>query len=176
MTKENEPINEFRGLNSRRLLTSLIVTAIFMLVELFGGIWVNSMSLINDAGHMLTHAFSIIIAITGARIAQKPPCHHKTFGSYRAEILAAFINGLFLLFVVGYLLFETVSKIIAPEPIDAIYMLYIAILGLVVNIISLFILHDSEQSDINIKGVLSHVAADTGSSVGVHTISETERE
>ncbi|NMC08223.1 MAG: cation transporter [Candidatus Lokiarchaeota archaeon] len=167
MEGENKSINEFRGINSRRLLASLIVTAIFMLVELFGGIWVNSMSLVNDAGHMLTHVFSIIIAITGARIAQKPPCHHKTFGSYRAEILAAFLNGLFLLFVVGYLLFETISKILAPEPIDAIYMLYIAILGLVVNIISLIILHDTEHSDLNVNGVLSHVAADTGSSVGV---------
>jgi cobalt-zinc-cadmium efflux system protein len=163
----HEGLNEFRGMNTRRLTASFTITIIFMLVEFIGGFWVNSMSLVNDAGHMLTHAFSIIIAITGAKIANKPPCHHKTFGSYRAEILAAFINGIFLLLVVAYLIYETIGKIITPEPIDAKYMIIIAILGLIVNIISLFILRDTDHSDLNLKGVISHMAADTGSSVGV---------
>lgn len=167
MANNHEELNEFRGMNTRRLFTSFSITIIFMLVEFIGGFWVNSMSLINDAGHMLTHAFSIIIAITGAKIAKKPPCHHKTFGSYRAEILAAFVNGIFLLLVVAYLIYETIGKIISPEPIDAKYMIIIAILGLGVNIISLFILRDTDHSDLNIKGVISHMAADTGSSVGV---------
>jgi cobalt-zinc-cadmium efflux system protein len=160
-------ITEFRGVKTKRLIASLVITIAFMLIELIGGILVNSISLINDAGHMFTHALSITIALSGIQIAKRPPCTQKTFGSYRAEILAAFMNGIFLLIVVGYLIYEAIMKIIYPEPIIAEYMLIIAIMGLLVNIISIKILHGSQKGDINIKGVLTHLAADTGSSVGV---------
>lgn len=68
-----------------------------MVIEIIGGFITNSIALLSDSGHMFTHAFAIGISLLANFIARKPPCHHKTFGLYRAEVLAAFINGLFLL-------------------------------------------------------------------------------
>ncbi|MBD3353400.1 MAG: hypothetical protein GF364_18100 [Candidatus Lokiarchaeota archaeon] len=88
MSEEHEhhkhDIMELRQVSKKRLILSLVVTLVFMIVEIVGGIIVNSISLINDAGHMFTHCFSIGIALVGMKIAEKPACSHKTFGLYRA--------------------------------------------------------------------------------------------
>jgi cobalt-zinc-cadmium efflux system protein len=116
---------------------------------------------------MFTHAFAITISLVAIIIAARPPCHHRTFGLYRAEILAAFINGLFLLAVGGLIIYEAIERIINPEDILALDMLLIALVGLVVNVVSIFILHGSHKRNINIKGVFYHMIADAASSVGI---------
>ncbi len=83
---------QFRSVEKRKLILSLTIIIIVMLVEIIGGITTNSIVLISDAGHMFTHAFAISISLLAIFIARKPPCHHKTFGLYRAEVLVAFIN------------------------------------------------------------------------------------
>src|SRR4030042_819820 len=90
---------EFRSVARRKLLLSLSITLVVMILELVGGILTNSIALISDAGHMFTHALAILISLVAVVIARKPPCHNRTFGLYRPEILAAFINGIFLLLV-----------------------------------------------------------------------------
>ncbi|MFX0105461.1 MAG: cation diffusion facilitator family transporter, partial [Candidatus Hodarchaeota archaeon] len=88
---------QFRSVEKKKLLLSLIITTTVMILEIVGGLMTNSIALLSDAGHMFTHSFAIGISLLAIFIARKPPCHHKTFGLFRAEVLAAFINGLFLL-------------------------------------------------------------------------------
>jgi len=163
----SEHLFEYRTVEKRKLTLSLIITAVVMVVEVVGGVLSHSIALISDAGHMFTHAFAILISLVAIIIACRPPCHHRTFGLYRAEILAAFINGLFLLVVGGLIIYEAVERIISPEDVLALDMLVIALIGLAVNVVSIVILHGSHKRNLNIKGVFYHMIADAASSVGI---------
>ncbi|MGM0470633.1 MAG: cation diffusion facilitator family transporter [Promethearchaeati archaeon] len=160
-------IFEYREVEKKRLIISLVITVSVLIIELLGGLISNSIALITDAGHMFTHAFAISISLFAIYLAQKPTCHHRTFGLYRAEILAAFINGLFLLVMVAFILFEAIERLLNPVEIDIIYMIFVALIGLAVNITSILILQGSHKEDLNIKGVFYHMIGDAISSVGV---------
>ena len=158
---------EHRTVEKKRLLLALLITATVMIVEVIGGLVTNSIALISDAGHMFTHSFAIAVSLIAILIARKPPCHHRTFGLYRAEILAAFVNGLFLLLIVFTLIYEAILRIIHPLEILAFEMLVVALVGLGVNLLSLFILQGSIKKDLNIKGLFYHIIGDTASSIGI---------
>jgi cobalt-zinc-cadmium efflux system protein len=163
----SEHLFEYRTVEQKKLILSLSITAITMILELIGGFLSNSMALLSDAGHMFTHAFAIGISLVAIFIATKPPCHHRTFGLYRAEVLAAFVNGLFLLLVVGIIIYEAVLRIIKPIKIFGLEMLVIAFIGLAVNAASILILRGSHKENLNIRGVFYHMFADAVSSVGI---------
>ena len=158
---------EFRSVARRKLVLSLSITFVVMVLELVGGLLTNSIALVSDAGHMFTHVLAIIISLVAVIIARKPPCHHRTFGLYRAEILAAFINGIFLLMVVIVIVIEAVHRILVPKQVISGTMFMIGLVGLFVNILSMLILHGSHKQDLNIRGVFYHMAADAISSVGI---------
>ncbi len=158
---------EFRTVEQKKLILSLSITTTTMILELIGGFLSNSMALLSDAGHMFTHAFAISISLVAIFIAAKPPCHHRTFGLYRAEVLAAFVNGLFLLLVVGIIIYEAALRIINPIKILGLEMLVIAFIGLAVNAASILILRGSHKENLNIRGVFYHMFADAVSSVGI---------
>ncbi len=162
-----ERLFEYRLVEKRKLLLSLFVTAFFMLVEIIGGFLSGSIALISDAGHMFTHCFAIIIGLAAIAIAHKPPCHHRTFGLYRAEILASFVNGIFLILVSAVIIYEAVVRIISPREVLGIEMFVVALVGLVANVASIFILKGSHEHDLNVKSVFYHLLADAASSVGV---------
>ncbi|MDI6885486.1 MAG: cation diffusion facilitator family transporter [archaeon] len=151
----SEHLFEYRSVEKRKLILSLSITAVVMVIEFIGGILTNSIALISDAGHMFTHSFAIGISLIAITIARKPPCHHRTFGLYRAEILAAFINGLFLLLVVAVIVYEAALRIIYPRHVLGLQMLMIALVGLSVNLISIVILRGSE-ADLNVRSVFYH--------------------
>ncbi len=117
---------------------------------------------------MFTHAFAMGISLIAIMIACKPPCHHRTFGLYRAEILAAFINGLFLLLVVGVILYEAALRVLHPREVLGLQMLVIALLGLSVNVVSIVILQGTTR-DLNVRSVFYHLLGDAASSVGIVT-------
>jgi cobalt-zinc-cadmium efflux system protein len=148
-------------------MMSLSITVIAMILELIGGYLTNSMALLSDAGHMFTHAFALIIGLAAIIIARKPPCHHRTFGLYRTEVLAAFVNGLFLIVVVGIIIYEAILRLIYPVEILGLEMLLIAFIGLAVNVLSILILRGSHKADLNIRSVFYHMFADAISSVGI---------
>ncbi len=161
-------LSEYRSVEKKKLSLSLMITFIAMIIEFIGGYISNSVALISDAGHMFTHCFAIGIALAAIFIAVKrPPCHHRTFGLFRTEILAAFINGLFLLAVAGVIIYEAVNRIINPTEVSGMQMLVIAVIGLIVNLVSIYILHGSDKKDLNVKSVFYHMVADAASSVGV---------
>ena len=163
----SEHLLEYRTVEKKLLLISFLVTSLVMVLEVVGGLLTNSIALISDAGHMFTHSFAIAISLIAIYIARKPVCHHKTFGLFRAEILAAFINGLFLLLVVITLIYEAIMRIISPVEIMAVEMLVIAIIGLLVNSFSIFLLQGSRKSDLNLQGLFYHILGDTASSIAI---------
>jgi len=158
---------QFRLVERRKLILSLSITMVVMILEILGGLITNSIALLSDAGHMFTHAFAIGISLLATTIARKPPCHHKTFGLYRAEVLAAFINGLFLIPIVGIIIYEAILRFLNPQDVIGFYMLIVAFIGLGVNITSILILQGSQNSNLNIRSVFYHMIADAASSIGI---------
>ena len=163
----SDSLFEFRNVEKKRLIISLTITLSVMFVEIIGGMITNSIALISDAGHMFTHSFAIGISLLAIYIARKPPCHHKTFGLFRAEVLAAFINGLFLIPIVGIIIYESILRFLNPVDVIGSYMFIIALIGLGVNISSILILQGSQKQSLNVKSVFYHMIADAASSVGI---------
>ncbi len=158
---------EYRSVARNKLILALAITIVVMIVEIIGGFLTNSIALLSDAGHMFTHVLAIGISLIAMFIARRPPCHHRTFGLYRAEILAAFINGIFLLLIVAILVYEAILRIMDPREVNAIQMLIVAFIGLAVNITSIIILRGGHKANLNIKSVFYHMVADAASSVGI---------
>jgi len=165
--KSSSRLFEFRAVEKKRLIISLAITLVVMVVEILGGIFTFSIALISDASHMFTHGFAIGLSLLAIVIAKKPACHHKTFGLYRAEVLAAFINGLFLLPIIGFIVYEAIIRFLNPQEIISFYMLIVALIGLGVNISSILILQASRSSNISVKSVFYHMIADAASSIGI---------
>jgi cobalt-zinc-cadmium efflux system protein len=160
-------IFKFRVVEKKKLILSLTLTAVVMVIELIGGYITNSIALISDAGHMFTHCFAIGIGLGAIIISQRPPCHHRTFGMYRAEVLAAFVNGIFLLILVVVILYEAILRLIDPIEVFGFEMMLIGIIGLATNLLSIYILHGSHKTNLNIRSVFLHMIADAVASVGV---------
>jgi len=143
----------------------MIVIGSVMVIEVIGSFLSGSLALGSEAGHMSTHLFALVISYVAILIACKEPCHHRTFGFYRAEILAALFNGLFLFGITIYIFFEGIERLIHPQPVIGTEMLLVAFLGLVANGLSILILRGSVRSDLNVRSVFLHMFADTASSV-----------
>ncbi len=151
--------------NLRRVMIALVLTGAFMVVEVVGGIISGSLALLADAGHMLTDTMALALAATAFHVSKRPPDGKLTFGYQRFQILAAFVNGLSLLAIVGWILFEAVSRFINPNEILGETMLVVAAAGLAVNLISFAVLHTGDQENLNIRGAALHVAGDLLGSV-----------
>jgi cobalt-zinc-cadmium efflux system protein len=137
-----------------------------MIVEAVGGWLSGSLALLADAGHMLTDAGALGLTLLSAWIALRPASHSKTYGYQRWEILAALINGAALFGIAGWVVVEAVQRIQHPEPIKAGLFLVVAAGGLLVNLISLGILHGIRDGNLNTRGAYLHVMGDALGSVG----------
>jgi len=152
-----------------RLAVVLCLTLSFMVVEAVGG-WISgSLALLADAGHMLTDAGALGLTLLSAWIGLRPASHSKTYGYQRWEILAALINGAALFGIAGWVVVEAIQRIQHPEPIRAGLFLVVAAGGLVVNLISLGILHGIRDGSLNTRGAYLHVLGDALGSVGALT-------
>jgi cobalt-zinc-cadmium efflux system protein len=149
----------------RRVTIALVLTGTFMVVEVVGGILSGSLALLADAGHMLTDTMALALAAVAFQVSKRPADTTLTYGYQRFQILAAFVNGLSLLFIVGWILYEAVNRFIAPQDVMGETMLVVAIAGLVVNIISFTVLHGGDKDNLNIRGAALHVAGDLLGSV-----------
>ena len=150
-----------------RLTATLVVTAAFLLVEIAGAVWTGSLALLADAGHMLTDVGGLALALFAIWIATRPPTPEKTYGYYRAEILAALVNALVLLVVAGGILFEAYRRILAPSDVLGGPMLAVAGVGLAANVTCAWLLHNDAAKSLNVHGAYLHVLGDALSSVGV---------
>ena len=149
------------------LLVALAITVLMMFAEIVGGLLSNSLALLSDAGHMLTDNLALLLSFFAMTFAARPATHRRTFGFYRLEILAAFVNGVVLVLVSFYILYEAYLRIIHPEPVGGKLMLVVALIGLVANIIGAFVLNKHSSTSLNIRGAYLHILGDALSSVGV---------
>jgi len=146
-------------------MIALVLTGTFMVVEVIGGIISGSLALLADAGHMLTDTMALALAAAAFHVSKRPAGGNLTYGYQRFQILAAFVNGLSLLLVVGWIFYEAVERFITPRDILGGTMLTVAAAGLVINIISFAVLHSGDQENLNIRGAALHVAGDLLGSV-----------
>jgi cobalt-zinc-cadmium efflux system protein len=151
--------------NMRRVTIALVLTGAFMVVEVVGGLLASSLALLADAGHMLTDTMALALAALAFRVSKRPADGKLTYGYQRFQILAAFVNGLCLLLIVGWILFEAVSRFMSPHQVLGKTMLVVASLGLVVNLIAFIVLHGGDRDNLNIHGAVLHVAGDLLGSV-----------
>jgi cobalt-zinc-cadmium efflux system protein len=155
-----------QGESLPRLALVLGLTLGFMLVEAVGG-WVSgARAVVADAGHMLTDAGALGLSLLSAWIALRPANENKTYGYQRWEILAALVNGAALFGIAAWVIVEAVQRIRNPQPIRAELFLIIAAGGLVVNLVSLRILHGIRHGNLNARGAYLHVLGDALGSIG----------
>jgi len=150
----------------RSLFFSFLMISAFMVVEALGGWYTNSLALLSDAGHMLTDAGALAFSLLALKIGEMPPSLTKTFGYRRFEILAALGNGLALWAIVGVILHEVYTRVQTPPEVKAPLMIAVAAVGLLVNLISIKLLHAHKDDNLNVRGAFLHVLADSLGSVG----------
>lgn len=149
------------------LLLSFIINMLLSIAEIIGGIIAGSVSLIGDALHNTSDALSILIAVIAFKIGHKKASLKYTYGFKRAEIIGGFVN-LILLFISGcYLLFEGITRLIKPEPIDGYIIIWISILALIIDAATAKISHHDAHHNTNMKMVFIHNLADALGSIGV---------
>lgn len=149
---------------ARALHAALLATAVYALVELVAGWWFNSLALLSDAGHMFSDTAALGLAALAAWFAQRPAGHRHTYGFARAEVVAGFVNGLLLLLVVVLIVVEAVSRLQQPVEVRGLGVVWVASLGLAVNLGVAFLLSRGQQ-DLNTRAAMLHVLADLVGSV-----------
>ncbi|MBI2931845.1 MAG: cation transporter [Planctomycetes bacterium] len=160
-------IGRVRAGERRRLLLVMTVTGVTMVGELVGGFVFGSAALLGDAFHMLTHFGAVGISYAAIVVALRPAPADKTYRNWRFEVLATLFNGVAMLPLAAYVVWEAVERWRHPRPIDVAGVLIVGGIGLVSNVISAAILHRHARHDINVRSAFLHMLADTISSVGV---------
>ena len=153
--------------HEKPLWWALGLTGTFLVVEVIGGLLTNSLALLSDAAHMATDTAGLVIALVAVRLARRPPDARRTFGYARLEALGALANGVLLLGVAAYILWEAVGRFRAPPPVAATGMLVVAVAGLVVNLIAMRLLKAGSGESLNVKGAYLEVWSDMLGSLGV---------
>jgi cobalt-zinc-cadmium efflux system protein len=149
----------------RSLKIAIALTSVVFLAEVAGGLLSGSLSLLGDAAHMLQDVVALLLSLGAIIIAEKLPTSSRTFGYHRVEIGAAVANGFFLIVVSVVIISEALSRFSHPGMVNSTIMLAIALVGLVANLLSMYVLHGSH--DLNVKSAFLHVLGDTLSSVAV---------
>lgn len=152
--------------NERKVLISFFLIFTFMLVEMVGGILSGSLALLADAGHMLTDAAALALAYAAFRFGRCAADSKRTFGYLRFEVIAGFINAMTLFVIVGWILYEAWRRFFEPNEILAGPMMVVAVLGLLVNLLVLWIMTRGETDHVNVKGAILHVMGDLLGSLG----------
>ena len=161
--------------HKNRLAVAFVLIGAFFVVEAVAGFMTNSLALLSDAGHMLTDVVGLGMALAAIQLAsrfesqtdERPSSSSHTFGLYRLEILAAFVNALLLFGVALWVLVEAVRRIFDEPEILSGGMLVVAVLGLIVNLIAFALLREGSKESLNVEGAYLEVLADAVGSVGV---------
>jgi cobalt-zinc-cadmium efflux system protein len=155
-----------RRADRRALAITFVLTAAFTVAEVVGGLITGSLALLADAGHMLSDALSLGVALFAVWLAGRPSTPNRSFGYKRAEILAALFNGATLVAIAVWIFIEAYHRFLEPPEILGGWMLVVATVGLVVNVAGAAILSRSGGESLNLQGALRHVVADILGSVG----------
>jgi cobalt-zinc-cadmium efflux system protein len=150
----------------RALTAALVLILLFMAGEVVFGLIASSLALLADAGHMLTDAAALGLAIFAASLAVRPPRGRWTFGYKRVEVLAAQINGLTLLVIGVWIVYSAIRRLIEPDEVKGGIMLVVALVGILVNLAATLILSRASRDSINVRGAFVHVLNDLAAFVG----------
>ncbi|KJL28980.1 cation diffusion facilitator family transporter [Microbacterium oxydans] len=159
-----------RSAGHRRLLTiSLCLTATIMLVQVVGALLTGSLALLADAAHMFTDASALVIALIAAAVAARPADDRRTFGYQRAEVFGALINAVILILLASWVGFEAVTRLLNPSDVEVAgpLMLVVAVIGLLANAVSMWLLSRAQRTSINVRGAYLEVMGDLIGSAAV---------
>ena len=159
--------SERRSTQQTNLLRVLLITGMFMVIEVIGGLFTGSLALLADAGHMLTDVAALGLSVFAMWMAAKPATPEKSYGYHRAEILAAVTNAVVLLLLAIWILYEAYRRMFDPPHVLGVPVLLIGLVGLAVNIASMKLLVDESVSSVNVHSAYLEVLSDAISSVGV---------
>ena len=152
-----------------RLKISLLLTATYMVTEVIGGYLSNSLALLADAGHMLTDVAALTLTLTAIWFGARPATAEKTYGYYRLEILAAFINGIALALISIFVIIEAFKRLQSAEKVEGFQMTLVAFGGLLVNMCCAFLLSGGKKTDLNMRSAWLHVMGDALGSIAAIT-------
>ena len=160
--------HDFRDSSRRSLIIALALITTYMVAEVIGGLLSGSLALLADAGHMLTDAAAIMMALIAMWIADRPASVERTFGYHRTEILAALANAFSLWIIAAWIIFEAYHRAFVEVPhVEGFVVLVVGTGGLLINLAAAWILHGSSEHSLNVEGALQHVIADLLGSVAV---------
>jgi len=162
--KNNQPVNSISGKN---LIAVVILNFTITVAEVIGGLISNSLALLSDALHNLGDGIAVLIAFIANLISKKESNKRKTFGYKRIEILAAFVNSVFLVAICIFLIYNAIQRFLHPEPIKGLVMFVIAGIGLIANLIAVMLLQADSSRNMNVKAAYLHLLGDTLSSIFV---------
>jgi len=162
----------FRGLKlnsveSKSLAFSIALTAFILVVEVVAGFLTNSLALLSDAAHVLADLVSLTLALFAIFLSGFPSTDTRTYGWHRSEVFAALINGVTLIAISGFIMYEAVHRVMAPEPVGSVGMFAAALFGLLVNLVVVFKLKGHGEHDLNMHSAFLHVLGDVLISAGV---------
>ena len=146
---------------------SILLNVVITLAQGVGGLISGSLALLSDALHNFSDVLSLLISFIANRYAKKAASNERTFGYKRAEIIAAFINAASLIILASFLIYESILRFITPEPIQADWVIALAILGIIVNGLSMLLLHGSSSENMNLKSAYLHLLSDMSASLAV---------
>lgn len=150
-----------------RFKYAIILTGVMLVLEIGGGIWTKSLALLSDASHLFMDAFSLSLSLIAHKISHRPATDTKTYGYHRLEIFAAFINGVTLVVISLWIFYEGWKRISTPKDIVVSGMMVIALIGFIVNCITIAIIKNATSKDVNLKSAFYHTLGDTITSLGV---------
>ena len=151
--------------NERSVAIAALLTATFMLAEIAGGVLSGSLALLADAGHMLTDFASLSLAWLGFRLARRPADWRRTYGFDRFSVLVAFVNGVTLFAIAAWIVLEATRRLYTPVSVAGGLMFWVALAGLLVNVIVFGILRTGDAHNLNIRAAVLHVVGDLLGSV-----------
>ncbi|HEX8362703.1 MAG TPA: cation diffusion facilitator family transporter, partial [Longimicrobium sp.] len=152
--------------NRRRLAVVLVLAAVYMVAEAVGGYLADSLALLADAGHMLSDVGALALSLFAVWIAHRPATPQRTFGYHRTEILAALANGATLIAISIFIFVEAFHRLRDPQPVQGALVMWIAVGGLLVNLLGMWVLHGGRGENLNIRGAWLHMLTDALGSVG----------
>ncbi len=150
----------------RRLVGALALILALMSVELVAGVFAHSLALLSDAGHMLTDAATIGVSLLALRLAARPPGGALTFGLKRVEILSALASAVTLLVLATLIAYEAVRRLFAPPQVHAGLVLAVALVGILVNLIAVWMLSGANRRSLNVEGSFQHILTDLFGFIG----------
>jgi cobalt-zinc-cadmium efflux system protein len=148
------------------LKIALAITATFLVAEFIGALYTNSLALLADAAHMLTDVAALSLSLFAVRFASRRATPRMTYGFHRVEILAALVNGVFLVLVALYIFYEAFNRFKSPEVVKANWMLVVAVIGLLANLTSAWVLFGKHHESLNVRGAFFHVLTDALGALG----------